>query len=465
MKKIYLFLVFFAIWASSCIDNTTDLGTDKISRITFKTKLNESGYRADQWSEFTLKCPEIIQENEEKPLTYRWDINYKTVSTERDLKFVCKELTPADASNFKCRLVVSNEDGSAFMDFTLLVTSPYQVGLVVMSKTNEGTMVSFKREDKRNAEFQQDAYKLNNPEFPLGNVPVAVTQVYDHLYLATIDPIRYVKVNVQTMEAVYMFPDYPSEHFDYMSGPASGQQTLYCFTDGEVIEMDGTQDSFMNFFQQSFRGMYAGDKVAAKALICGSDSYFYNDTKGILLDDNVNPVCAEKVFAGKKLIDCLCCNHKEEGLLIVQEEGKSPEIVYVNPGQKIHHSTVSTQGTGIDGNSCFAARQNMAHLYYSVGNEVFVYDYMSDGNFPTEPKYRVGKSGDVIKSILFSPDEKKLYIAYDAADGGELKGCVKSFVLTKPSEDTPEEELVDWDLEWEKTGIGGEIVDIIYKEE
>lgn len=466
MKNKYIFLIFGIVWFASCIDNTTELGTNKISRITIKTDPAKNSYRADQWSEFTLKCPEIVQENEEKPLTYRWDINYKTVSTEKDLKIICEELTPADEPAFPCRLVVSNEDGSAFMDFTLLVTSPYQTGLVVLSKTSEGTMVSFKREDKRNADFQRDAYKLNNPEFPLGNTPVAVTQVRDHLYLATADPIRFMKIDVQTMEAVYMFPDYPSEHFDYMSGPRSGgYSTLYCFADGEVIEMDGTQDSFMNFFQQSFRAVYPGDRVAPKALICKSGVYFYNDTKGMLVNENVAPICKEEVLAGKKLIDCVSCNHEQEGLLIVQEAGKVPEIVYVNPENKIHHSTVSTEGTGIDRNSRFAARQDMAHLYYSVGNNIFIYDYMSGGNFPTDPKYTVGKSGDVIKSILFSPDERKLYVAYDAAGGEELKGCVKSFLLSEPDEDTPDEELLDWDLAWEETGIGGEIVDIIYKEE
>ncbi|MDE5612614.1 MAG: hypothetical protein K2I90_11430 [Odoribacter sp.] len=461
----YLFLMLWAVLFGSCIDNSTELGTDKISRITIKFDPEKNSFRTDQWAEFVLPCPEIVQENEEKPLTYRWDINYKTVSTEKDLRVVCEELTPPDQDNFPCRLVVSNEDGSAFMDFTLLVTSPYQVGLVVMSKTDDGTMISFKREDKRNAEFQLDAYKLNNPDFPLGRTPVKATQVGNHLYFATVDPIRYVKVNVQTMEAVYMFPDYPVEHFDYMSGPAYGTMTLYCFADGEMIEMDGTQDSFMNFFQQMFRMFYPGARVAPKALICKSDAYFYNDTEGVLLDENASPVCAEEVFAGKKLMDCVCCNHEEEGLLIVRKEGESPEIVYVNPEEGVHYSTVSTEGTGIDETSRFVARQNMAHLYYSVGNKIFIYDYMSNANFPTTPKYTVGKSGDVIKSMLFSPDEKKFYVAYDAVDGGKLKGCVKSFLVSGLDGDNPEEELVDWDLEWEKTGIGGEIVDMIYRKE
>lgn len=75
MKNIYFLLSMLVVLAGACIDNNSDLGTNEISRIKFKTKFDESAYRADRWSEFALDCPEIIQENEEKPLTYRWDIN------------------------------------------------------------------------------------------------------------------------------------------------------------------------------------------------------------------------------------------------------------------------------------------------------------------------------------------------------------------------------------------------------
>ena len=68
MKNIYFLLSMLVVLAGACIDNNSDLGTNEISRIKFKTKFDESAYRADRWSEFALDCPEIIQENEEKPL-------------------------------------------------------------------------------------------------------------------------------------------------------------------------------------------------------------------------------------------------------------------------------------------------------------------------------------------------------------------------------------------------------------
>ena len=86
-----------------------------------------------------------------------------------------------------------------------------------------------------------------------------------------------------------------------------------------------------------------------------------------------------------------------------------------------------------------------------MGNEIYVYDYSTGGNFPAVSSYTVGNAGDVIKAMVLTSDDSRLYVAWESAAGGELKGNAKCFVLSGDSE------------EWEAHGIAGDIVRMIYK--
>ena len=86
-----------------------------------------------------------------------------------------------------------------------------------------------------------------------------------------------------------------------------------------------------------------------------------------------------------------------------------------------------------------------------MGNEIFAYDYRSEGNFPESPLYTAGNPGDRIGEMVFNGDETMLYVAYDSASS-EFKGCVKCFSLTEGK------------VLWEKMGVAGNIVQMIYKE-
>ena len=110
MKKYYLLGILILLFAS-CIDDKSDLGLNHISQIKFKTQFEKDPYRCDQWSEFKLEAPEIEQTYQAKPVSYRWEINYQEVSKEKDLTYLCTELT--QDQGVQGRLIVSNEDGEA----------------------------------------------------------------------------------------------------------------------------------------------------------------------------------------------------------------------------------------------------------------------------------------------------------------------------------------------------------------
>lgn len=462
MRNIYIALTLSVILLNSCIDNTTELGTKPISRIKFQEEFSNTAYREDQWNEFTLACPSIEQENEDKPLTYRWDVNYKTVSTEKDLKFVCDELPPADMGSFPCRLTVSNEDGSSYQDFYLKVTSPYEEGLMVMSKTTEGSMLSFKREDKPDVPFQLNAYKRNNPDYPLGEDPVGIVQLNSStLYIASANPNRIIKLNSKTMEATYLL-DYPAGNLNFIGKPNETEtylglnNTIFCFDNGRLLYLDAGQDGFINHVQQELDKLVLPNKIELANKIClakksylvydnaNSRLFYYDDWYARIVDIQPND------FKGKKLIDFVpCMGGYYNQVIIVEIPGGTPEIILANPPY-LSGSPVSTEGTGINSDSKFLGSAKNPHLYYSVGNQIFVYNIYSNGNF--EPaRYTVGETGDVIKSMVFNSNENKLYVGWESANGGEYKGNVTCFVLSGSSEP------------WEEKGIAGEIVNMMYK--
>ena len=454
MKKYYLLGILILLFAS-CIDDKSDLGLNHISQIKFKTQFEKDPYRCDQWSEFKLEAPEIEQTYQAKPVSYRWEINYQEVSKEKDLTYLCTELT--QDQGVQGRLIVSNEDGEAYLDFRLKVTSPYEEGLVVLSQFNNGSMVSFKREDIENTKFQLNAYSLNNPLVSLGKKPTALLQQAGKLYIATEDPTQIVLVNDKTFAAEKKIPN-PDPELKYMIGNSSGSFGLTFFGGGKMLSFDNSQDGYMNAPQKMLEMMYPGAYLADKGMRLYNGKYsddilFYDNTFGMLLYGEWQ--CSSllpETFKGKTLVDMIPCKHGEEALVFVQHKTTGIiEIVDISPLVPVIHSVTPVTGSGITTHSAFLASQESVILYYSVGNKVFRYDYSSQGHFQSQPDFIVGKDGDVIKTMILSPDESKLYIAVNSSDG-EYIGDVYCF------DNKTRTEL------WHETGIAGEIVEMIYKE-
>lgn len=453
MKKYYLLSLLIVVLAA-CIDDKTDSGTDPISRISFKTQFTNEPYRCDQWSEFKLACPEIEQTHEDKPVSYRWEVNYKPVSTEKDLVFLCTELS--EDNGFPCRLFVTNEDGVSTMDFKLKVTSPYEEGLIVLSKYQDGSMVSFKREDKEDSPFQLNAYRLNNPDIPLGKVPTDVLKHSDRVYIATENPAQIVILNYKTFAAENIVSN-PDKELKCMIGNSDSNFGLTFLGGGKMLSFDPSQDGYMNAPQKMMEMMYPDAVLADKGMRVyknsrGQDIMFYDNHEGILFygEWECSPLFPE-TFNGKTLVDMIPCAGGNEALVFVQDnETQVIEIVDILPLTPVINSVTPTTGSGITAQSCFLASQKSVILYYSVGNKIYRYDYSSRGQFQTNPDFIVGKDGDVIQSMVLNPDESKLYVAVNSLDG-EYKGDVYCY-------DNKTRTLL-----WSETEVAGEIVQMIYK--
>lgn len=451
----YLICLLLGICAFvSCIDDESKLGNNAVSTLSFVTPL-EDLYSSKRYSEFELTVPEVKQENKEKPLSYEWQINYKVVSTSKDLKFDCK-----DCGEFPCRLKVYNEDGAIFKEFVLKVPYPYEAGVVVLSRYDDRSMVSFRGVNDGEV-FVKDVYRLNNESVDLGKDPKSIlyNDYYKCIYIATEDPVKIVKVEHNTMSTLNVLK-YPEARVERSF--KRGNYDVSFTGGGRIVDMSCGSESFSNSLQQNLTGssgmvgQYPGAVLANRVLYSSSvypSFYVVFDTfHGLLLkyaSSSVTEICEE--IKGLSFIDMLLCRNGSDALIMVKNDLDEVFVVQHNVSQNKLVSKVSALSAGMTDKSVFMLSQKEDILFYTNGNKIFRYNYSSEGNFPSSPDYTLGADGDVIKEMVLDPEEKRLYVAVDAKTG-DYRGDVYCY-------DNETKQLL-----WKENGVAGEIVQMIYKE-
>ena len=182
--KFFRHIIFLslAILLGSCFrDKSTD-ATEPISYITIESGI-DSVYNIDK-NDTLVISPVISQTIEGKHLLYTWEIDLSIYSEEETFIYAGTEL-----GKFNCRLIIENEDGKTFFPFTLYVNSPYEEGITIVSKDENGKpMLSFmqkplKEGDK--AEFTKgDCFALNNKDLFFASNPTDIVQSSGSLIIA-----------------------------------------------------------------------------------------------------------------------------------------------------------------------------------------------------------------------------------------------------------------------------------------
>lgn len=446
MKKL-IYLCLGLLGLVSCIDDQSDWGGRPISRIIPMDSLEKS-YTVHKLDNLILEAPQVKQENEAKSLAYEWQVNYEVQSTSATLNYKCNT-----CGVFPCRLKISNEDGASFYEFELKVPYPYEEGLAVLSHYDGRSMVSFRNVKIEGESFGRDVYLLNSPQVSLGNQPKSIlyNEKHNYLYIATEDPVKVVKVDARTMEVLSVIK-YPEPRIERMF--ANGDDGITFMGGGRMADMNCSGENFMNTFQQ---GMYPNAYLANEVLITYS---VFNGTNYFTFDDAwdyfVTSQWGEAITVFEEIqanywVKMLPCKNPDEGLLLVEQAGGSVEVVYVNlKTQSIKSRWIETKGN-LTNAGAFTTSMVDNILYYTKGNEIFRYNFESDGNFPAISDYTVGETGDVIQALLLDPEEENLYVAVDAAGNDDYKGGVYCYDVTSKT------------LKWKETGVAGEIVEMIYK--
>ena len=83
----------------SCISDDSVGAVNQLSYLSAEKTVADE-YKADRWDTLRIAAPKVHQTHVNKPLTYRWEVNGKVVSTEKDLAYECKEYTKDKNSPF-----------------------------------------------------------------------------------------------------------------------------------------------------------------------------------------------------------------------------------------------------------------------------------------------------------------------------------------------------------------------------
>lgn len=156
----------------------------------------------------TVNFVNYTEENKDS-VKYEWNIDYKVVGTDSVLTFKCDK-----NGQFNGYLKVSTSTGAKIADFKLTVTTPYDKGILLLSGTGEGSMLTWKRLDIMATPASPYAFKDNNPTLELGKSPLALcwkgegitspkaAQLTDNYYevlVSTENPVKVYALNTNDM--------------------------------------------------------------------------------------------------------------------------------------------------------------------------------------------------------------------------------------------------------------------------
>ncbi len=180
MKKIYI-LLFAALCFAACIEDDSTEAVKPISEIAVVDGTVQSEYNIHTLEKLVI-TPKITQTNEQKPVTYSWEIDQKIVSTNETFEYVSSEL-----GSHNCRLILENEDGKTFFPFKIFVNSAYEEGLAVISTDPEGnSCLSFMltpTDGSAKKFYEEESFSANNKDFQFARNVVDVVHSNKNLFL------------------------------------------------------------------------------------------------------------------------------------------------------------------------------------------------------------------------------------------------------------------------------------------
>ena len=477
MKIIQYFLSIslVAFFLSSCIKDNSVGDVNPISKIEMDGELKPV-YSLEQWETLKITAPEFKQTNDAKPLSYSWEIDYKEVSKEKSLSYVCEK-----PGKYTGRLKVSNEDGFFYKTFQLEVRYAYANGLYILAGYNNKTILSYYPEGIDGKPFELDVYEKNNPFIRLGTEPKALfftnTESQKQVYIATGNPTALYRIDPDVMIAKEKIETEPYITCIKDDGAGSTITDIKFIMKNRVAELKYNANLITNFVQQKFKELYGEVKFADKFYYWRTPDGRY--TNGELYFDNLKSRMLifskekesgkeyaelfEGTFAGKTLIDfCYAANKNELVGVFQNTADASFYLCWFTPGYynkwspakeikpEIKYQGAMPASGGITATSRITSSPAKNIMYYSSGNNVYAYSILSKGNYPTAPHFVCGTADETIADMFVNKDETKLYVGTNAKSG-DLKGSIYCFDINNNA------------LLWKKEKVTGEIIQLDYR--
>lgn len=430
MKLKYILPLLLALLSIACFDDETTVDTRNISVISIDTTKLQKEYNIDK-NVTRIITPEIIQNDPALPLAYEWQVNYKFYSDSSAFRY-----TGDDLGSYMVRLKVSNEDGSTFYTFKLNVNSPYEEGLAVLSKGEDGEMqLSFMR--KFTAEeiaagavekFETHCLKTNNPEYRFAKSPSDMAKRGKQLFISCKDDPMIYAINTKTfeLENAIAAPEYPNFIPVKIQIPDNEARTALAYTE------DGSIYNLATYEGQILPHLYLTSTYNNKVTLTnfsGYNPYYYlwdNNMNTLLLDNGyqTTDLSKEPTFTNHEPIamftntanDCFTMLSRLNGTVykttlgtyfyvkIYDDDWNLIETYYDLREQK-----ALTGDMPLTPESIYVSSPKYRELLYAQGNKIYRW-YFSDNSFPTTPLATIDLPGAEITTLSLSPDEKELYV-------------------------------------------------------
>ena len=474
MKARYIFvLAAMAFVAQSCItdDSTAPSGTS--SKLSLSQPLATT-YTLDRWD--TLKiAPQVVQTNAQKNIKYEWEVNYKVVSTDPQLDYICSEF-----GNYPCRLKISNGDDIQYYEFALDVQYSYVGGLYILALNAGKTIVSYLPEPSSRKSFTLDVLERNNPGIDFGSDPRAIdfTIARDGktplVYVAVGSPTVIYELNGNLMTKVYTTTT--AGNLTWMKRSAlTYPKSELLMVDHKPYRLTLSETTPFNL-GTSIESALGSSVTLADATASWkrqdlryTDGYvLFDNAQGRLIGQNVASTKVPTqllpgIFTGDSLVGMGSVDSERNLALITWNKVASKfKFYYLFPGF-YPNNVANTQAalvkeqrsmpttSGIEKGSIVRSAPTKNLVYYTSGNKLYAYNVLSNGNFPTAPLQTFGLSDETIVDLYITSDDSRLYVATNASSG-TLPGSIYCYDLDTRT------------LLWQKQHFTGRIRGIAFRE-
>lgn len=493
MKKscLFIFAVFIVALVSCHKENPNAGGVVTPPEIDAVSGVSLT-YETTQFSTLKITPKVKFSKGEEKDIKYEWSVDYKIVSTEKNLN-----LKLTKTGTFDGYFKASSETSAILVKFKLRVASPaFDQGILLLSEAEGRPMLTFKNVVKMEDKSIVDFFSELNPGVVLGKKPVNIYWKGDtHTWpgspttsskdleaiVITDDPVKVYTMNYDDMkvrdeivydgegefkpETVLMPHGRQNSLWNGMELFFAGKGKFYCMTESK------------NFIKVPYE--IPADAVIAPYICSGysqmtmmaSAIYDNFNKKMLYLDSDGETIVEGDKYCGVKAMALFSCGaeyrapkddyrHEPYKFMLIGSNGDQIKVLLFDvfwPSVEGAESFINEfdMSGKIMPNSTLCVNPARPVLYYSVGNKIFSMNYDS-GNVDANPVVSL-KDNMEVKSIAF--DVYNPYRMFVAADDknekGELKAAIYVFDVTNATK--PATQM------FAEEHVGGSVKKLIYK--
>ena len=462
----YLLLAIATFAFVSCFKDESTDATNPIAEITIDESSMAKVYNIDQNDSLVIK-PIVTQSKEkELPLSYAWELNQEIVSIEKEFRY-----KGAILGTYNGRLIVSNDDGKAFYTFTLNVNSPYEYGILVLSKdADERPHIAFMQEPMTEGEerkfYDENCLERNNEEQFFASNPSDIIQTTGTLIFSCQGKdgdaedgaaIYFLNEKTFVMENIVESKEYPTFKPSRLltpQGSYEGSAYPVLSTDGKMYSLPtynavlqpshkltstyaqvgfAVGDAIYNdiivwdkevnglvCLYNSYGPYYCGNKYLLQRDSLSTDDYYiknFSKLKGLRTLVHINKTKEQLSKSRQELIAIVDApNMKQKFVMSTffwrQVEGKIGEYEVLDHGKGFQKAASKSYSKINDKTPCIA-NDTYDTMLFAIENKVMKWHYLQDNLLENaEELLKVGSDNAVITSFTISEDHKKTYVAF-----------------------------------------------------